>query len=188
MAAEPLITVYTGAPAWHGDPYIKPSKRGRAEHGPGLYFTTHLATARKYAGGQRTVLQVELDPSIGWLEDAIVPMERLIQWVETRPRLRKKAEIVGDLVERGGRGLSPGLARPVTLVNLMVNYDVLSGDQGPALAAFLTELGIHASHVRMSGTEEWVVLFDPAKIRNWRRIGPDALWELAPVRSSTRSA
>ena len=179
---KPLV-VYTGTQVWEGRPEIRASRKGRTEHGPGLYFTTSLQTARKYAKGRGTVLRVEIDPAFLWLEDAEAPIETLVTWVEGRRGLRKKREIVQDTIERAGRGLAPGMGRVSTLVNLMVNYEAITGPHGPALAEFLADLGVGASHVRVSGgNEDWVVLFDPSKVISWRRVGPDDAEELPRVR------
>lgn len=186
-AAEPIV-VYTGTQVWEGRPEVRQSRKGRAEHGPGLYFTTRLQTARKYAKGRGTVLRVEIDPSFAWLEDAIVPTSVLMNWVANQRGLRHKKEIISDISGNATRTASR-ISTPAelnsyasVLVNLMVNYDVLSGAHGPALAEFLASLGIGASHVSMSGNEEWVVLFDPTKVLSWRRVGPDDVEELPRVR------
>jgi hypothetical protein len=176
------IVVYTGTQVWEGRPYIKDSRKGHSEHGPGLYFTTRLQTARKYAKGRGTVLRVEVDPKFLWLEDTQVPVETLVNWVTSRRGLRKKKEIIDDIVVRGGGGLAPGMRRATILVNLMVNYDAITGTHGPALAEFLAALGIGASHLRMSGGEEWIVLFDPSKVTSWRRVAPDDAEDLPGVR------
>jgi hypothetical protein len=178
--AEPLI-VYTGTEVWVGKPQIREARKGRVEHGPGLYFTTSRQTAMKYGKGRRTVLRVEIDPSFTWLEDATAPTEELVRWVLGQRGLRKKKEIIDDLVSRGERGLSPGTARVSALVNLMVNYEAITGPHGPALAEFLVEMGIGASHVRQ-GEEDWIVLFDPDKVVDWRRVGDDDAWHLPKVR------
>jgi len=175
------IVVYTGASVWEGRPYIKASRKGRSEHGPGLYFTTRLQTARKYAKGRGAVLRVEIDPSFTWLEDATAPIEDLVEWVSGRRAMRKKIEIIDDILTRANRGLPPGRGRVATLVNLMVNYNAITGEHGPALAEFLASLGIGASHVKQSG-EDWVVLFDPSKVLSWRRVGPNDAEDLPSVR------
>ena len=184
------IVVYTGTAVWDGPPEIRDTKKGRAEHGPGLYFTTSLETARRYAKGRGTVLRVEISPSIRWLEGAVAPVERMVEWVESRRGLRKKREIVQDLRTRsGGRGVAPGMGRVEVLVNLMVNYEAISGSHGPSLAEFLVSLGIGASLVdppwgtRTANDEQWLVLFDPEKVLGWRRIQRDDPSELPSIRS-----
>lgn len=178
---KPLV-VYTGTQVWVGRPEIRASRKGRTEHGPGIYFTTRLQTARKYAKGRGTVLRVEIDPSFTWLEDAIVPLPALTEWVEREPRLRHRAEILQDLHERAGRGLAPGEARAASLLNLLVHYDALTGSHGPSFAEHLARMGIGASHVRQSG-EDWVVLFDPSKVLpSWRRVEPGDAEDLPSIR------
>lgn len=182
------IEVYTGTQVWTGRPTIRPAKKGRVEHGPGLYFTTSLATALKYAKGRGTVLRVEIDPDFTWLEDAIAPIGTLVDWVQSRRGLRRKREIESDLLERAGRGLAPGMGRVSALVNLMVNYEAITGDHGPALAQFLADLGIGASHVNRSGGEEWIVVFDPTKVLRWEkaRVDPETPYMLPRVRGGEK--
>ncbi len=184
------IVVYTGSEVWQGAPEIRESRKGRAEHGPGLYFTTSIDTARKYAKGRGTVLRVEIDPSISWLEDATAPIETMVAWVLGRRGLRKKSEIVEDLRSRSGRGrgLAPGMGRVAVLVNLMVNYEAITGSHGPALAEFLVELGVSASLVdppwttKTANDEQWLVLFDPRKVLSWRRMKAEDPFELPAIR------
>lgn len=181
MVAQNIV-LYTGTKMWVGKPFIGPAVKGRVEHGPGIYFTTHLTTARRYAGGSRTVLRVEVDPNLTWLEDAKVPLPVLTDWVKNQPGLRKKKEILEDLKTRAvGKD---GLGRVAALVNLMHYYGAITGDRGPALAEFLVQLGVSASHVPASGTEEWIVLFDPAKVLSWRKVeSNETEWELPRVRT-----
>lgn len=176
-----MIVAYTGSQVWVGRPEIRPSRKGRAEHGPGLYFTTSQQTARKYGKGARTVLRVEIDTPSVWLEDALVPIELLVRWADKQRGLRRKSEIIDDLWARAGRGLDEGLGRASSLVNLMVNNEATGGSHGPALAEFLSGLGIGASHVKMSD-EDWIVVFDPALIRSWRRVDPGDPHDLPPIR------
>lgn len=189
MTGDRLI-LYTGAQVWEGPPQIRPSRKGRYEHGPGLYFTTSLETARKYAKGRGAVLRVEVKPDFTWLEDAVLPVEDLLSWVRDQPRLRRRAEIADDLLRSSRRlesRLGPGMARAETLVNLGVNHEALAGEAGPSLAEFLAERGIGGALVRRSGgrDEDWVVLFDPSKVVSWRKVSPDEReWDLPRVSRS----
>jgi hypothetical protein len=127
------------------------------------------------------VLRVEIDPSFTWLEDpkATVSTEIVGNWLTLQRGMRRKDQIWKDVVYCGPLGTT----RFSTLVNLMVNYDALTGKWGPALAKFLAVMGIGASHVTMSGTEDWVVLFDPTKILRWQRVSTEeSEWELPSVR------
>ncbi len=186
------IEVYTGTQVWIGRPTIRPAKKGRVEHGPGLYFTTSLTTALRYARGGRTVLKVELDPSISWLEDAKLPVSAVIQWLMERRGLRNRSFIIADVMENALRTRSRtgdmGLIYANALVNLMVNWDAITGDHGPALAEFLVWYDIDASHVSQSGGEEWIVLFNPKKVLRWEKVhvDPETPYMLPRVRGSEK--
>jgi hypothetical protein len=182
------ISVYTGSRVWQGLPKIGPAKKTRVEFGPGLYFTTSGETARTYAKGQRTVLRVELDPKLTWLEEAIVPLDVVKRWVKGRPGLRRKKEILRDLdtnAWRTAERIGEGNIRADVLVNLMVNYRSITGPHGPALAEFLVDLGISASHVDRFG-EDWIILFDPRKVISWRQYDPNDPWDLPRVKRTSR--
>jgi len=182
------ISVYTGTRVWQGRPKIGPARKTRVEFGPGLYFTTSRETARTYAKGQRTVLRVELDPSIVWLEDAIVPTDAVFRWVQAQRGLRKRKEIVRDLFKndlRTAPRIGGGNVQAMVLVNLMVNYNAITGPHGPALAEFLVSLGIGASHVSRYG-EDWVVVFDPSKVLSWREVDVSDPWDLPRVKRTSR--
>jgi hypothetical protein len=182
------ISVYTGTQVWEGRPFIGPAKKGRVEHGPGLYFTTSLATARKFSGGSRTVLKVEIDSDLTWLEDAVVPTEVLVRWVAAQRGLRKKREIIADISRNATRTageIGTLNSRASVLVNLMVNYGAITGEHGPALAEFLTALGIDASHVSQ-GREDWIVIFNPEKVVSWKRVGDKAEFDLPRLKRTSR--
>lgn len=163
------IVLYHGARAWDGPPEVRPGRKKRTEHGPGIYLTTAYVTAQKYAKGGGRVKRIFLDPKLSWIEDARVPLADAVAFVEAHPRLRKRREIVADLRANAGRmGAGDGTIGAYVLNNLMVNYDALVGDAAPALARFFADHGIDAAinqTFSADGAEEdWVVLFNPMKI------------------------
>jgi hypothetical protein len=180
------ISVYTGSQVWEGRPRIG-AKRGRVAEGPGLYFTTSREVARTYAKGRRTLLRVELDPSLVWLEDALVPTDVVVRWVEQQRGMRAKKQIIADILRNADRlrEKHPGMVRANVLLNLMVNYEVASGDRGIALAEFFTSLGISASHVSKFD-EDWIVLFDPSKVVSWRLATTDDPWDMPRLKRTSR--
>jgi hypothetical protein len=114
----------------------------------------------------------------------------LIYWVEEQRGLRKKREIISDIERNAARTagrLGEGMVPAYVLVNLMVNYEAISGSHGPALAEFLVSLGIDASHVQR-GLDTWIVLFNPAKVISWRKVRTDDPWDLPTVKRTSRSA
>jgi len=171
------IVLWHGARAWSGPPVIHPAKKGRLEYGPGIYLTTSLATAKKYAKGGGVIMRFEVDPRVRWIEGAVLPVEPMIKLVASlRGSGAKKARVVADILRSAVRlapRLGVGRTHASVLVNLLVNDDLLTGDNGPKVARFLTEHDIHASLQEKSGDEDWVVIFDPSKILSWRRATPE---------------
>jgi hypothetical protein len=192
---EPLV-LYHGSHGWSGETALRPSSgkpsgtaNSRAEHGPGLYLTTALTTAQKYARGGGRTLRFVLDPSLTWMEDgATIGLKNMIAFLRSVPRVPKRDAIIGDLEyyeRRTGRDQLPASV----LVNLMVNHEALGGARGPALADFLVRHGIDASDAKYSGgagDEDWVVLFNLEKILEWGPVPKNAPWNLPPVRGWRR--
>lgn len=175
--STPLV-LWHGAHRWDGPPRIIPSRKGRVEYGPGLYLTTSVSTAASYAKGGGVLMRFELDPDIRWLEDARLPPETMIAFVKNQYRLRKKQEVIADIhrtIARSNEERSRTGKPPITelhaavLVNLMINHGALSGEHGPALAEFYVKHGIDAG-IDHKGSEDWVVLFNLARIRGYKRV------------------
>lgn len=154
---------------------VRPARSADIVHGPGLYLTTGADTARKYARGGGSVFRFEVDPDFVRLSDSKIAFEDMLRWAKERPRLKHKQEILADLLRVTSRidmtSHTPMIPAAV-LLNLGVNYEALSGDHGPALAAFYREHGIDGDVVRQSG-EDWVVLWNFDKVRGYRVAKPD---------------
>lgn len=167
------LTLWHGARAWSGDASILPGRKGRSEHGPGIYLTTHYQTARKYAKGGGVTLRFTLDAQLGWLEDANLPLADAEAFVLSMPRVKDKKDILERLngvAERLAPRLGGALVPASTLVNLLVNADALVGENAPRTAAFLVAHGADASLTQPSREEDWVVLFNPRKILRVERM------------------
>jgi len=189
------IVLWHGSRAWSGPPEVRPAKGSRVEHGPGLYLTTSYETARRYARGGGSVMRFEIDPDIRWLENESLPLADAERFLVGRPRLRKRDETIADLRRVAARmtaRLGGDRVPAAALLNLMVNYESLTGDHGPALAEFLVSHGIGASLANELSGEDWVLLFDPRKIRSYRKVPAgevDPLTADAPlVRTRVRQA
>lgn len=162
------IVAWHGSHRWEGRPEIRDCKKGNYEHGPGIYNTTRLSTASRYAKGGGRILRVEMFADIGWLEDARLPIDQVIGFVRNSSRIRKKKVLEADILQCLGRRegmIDTGLMPANFLVNLAVNNECLSGAGGPELAEFLAGNGIHAS-LHSKSSEDWIVVFDPEAITN----------------------
>lgn len=160
--------LWHGAQGWDGAVDIRPCRKGSYEHGPGLYLTTSLKTAKHYGKGAGCLVEFELAPTTRWLEDAYLDVPTVIAFLKSRAGLRHRPAIIQDLNDNLARQQErePSTTKvwaPV-LVNLCVNHEALTADHGPALARFLVEQGIDASHANAKYAESWVVLFNPEVI------------------------
>ena len=164
-------------------------QRGRAkrtEHGPGIYFTTSLETARKYARGGGAVKRASISPNLRWIGDAKISLADAVGFVKSQPRMKNRAAVIADLERNAARMKTDRIAADV-LVNLGVNHDALVGDVAPAMARFLVDHGVDASLARMSGNagadEDWLVIFNPRVILAIEEIDKKSPWDLPLVRS-----
>lgn len=172
MSDAPEIVMWHGSHRWEGPPEVRPAPMNSLHHGPGIYMTTSPETAYSYAKGGGSLIRFVLEPDIRLAEDVFVALDRASAFVRALPRLRKKPEIVADLerisnryAERRGTLALPAEA----VINLFVYYGVASGTVGPALARFLVRQGADASVVTR-GTDDWLVLMNPDKIRKWQKV------------------
>lgn len=163
------IVLYHGARRWDGPPRILEGRKGRTEHGPGLYLTTSLETARKYAKGGGYVMRIELEPRLGWLNDdgKRISIEEILAFLSIE-RLRNRKKITEDILRYASR-TSRSDAPLDVLVNLMVYHNALGGSIAPLVASFLVSKGVDAALVTQNN-EDWVVLFNPDKIRHATRL------------------
>lgn len=169
---------------WHGstrekhwdrhEAFVRPAKKGRTEHGPGIYMTTSFERARSYAKGGGVVFKFEIEPDLRWIDNVIVPVEAVRMLALTMPSgsKAKRIEISGQLgrvSERQEARIGRGNIYLSSFVNLLVNADALVGTNAPFIAAALVELGADAELVdpprRLSPNEQWLVLYNPAKVR-----------------------
>ena len=180
----PLV-FYHGAQRWEGPPSIVAHRKGHAEHGAGIYLTTSWERAASYAKGGGSVYRFEVSPDMRWLEDARLPAAETVRWVKSLPRLKGKADIVASLERTAGR-VGPSIPAE-GLVAAFVNFGGSAGQHGPSLAEYLVAHGIDASHVQPTVNEDWVVVFNPAKVLRVTRLaakdtGEGFVYDLPRVR------
>jgi hypothetical protein len=174
--SAPLVLWHGGRP-WVGPVEILPGSPKDQQHGPGIYLTTGASTARRYARGGGVVMRVEVEQPLRWLDDARVRLADAKAWAKNEPGLRHRREILADLDRNAARTVGDTILAEV-LVNLCVNYEVLSGEHGPSLARWLVAQGIDAYAFKPplfttdESNEDWVVIFNPEKILSRRRATP----------------
>lgn len=164
-----MIKIWHGSHRWEGPPEIRPLKTGKYEFGPGIYTTTNLSRAARYAKGGGKVVQFEIDPDVKWLSGAEIPFDDMISFVENSCHIRKKRILVKDIKEcwdAKDRESSNGMIPMSFLVNLGVNNECFSGKGGIEVAEFLADNDVQADLCRRTGDEEWVVIFDPEVIKS----------------------
>lgn len=184
------ITLWHGSRKWVGCPEIQPSRKGRAEHGPGIYVTTHLETAQQYAKGGGAVRKIVLNPRL-ILEHAALSLSDACDFVTTVIAKSRQADVIDRLVGCASRhnledrillGQDTQRFHAESLVALCVNGDLTPGAKGQALAEFLSGQGIDCSFSRRTGKEYWGVVFNPDVILGYEKVlakdVPDFLQEL----------
>jgi hypothetical protein len=166
--SDNYLEVWHGSRRWSGQPEIRPTKKGQYEHGPGIYSTTNLNTATKYAKGGGRILKFKLDPEMKWIEESYLPIDDVLAFIKGAHGLGKRAVLEKDLIRYCDKEKpkETGLIWAPVIVNLAVNNECLGGASGPVLAQFLASQNIHASRYRRSQNDDWVIIFDPAVIEN----------------------
>lgn len=153
-----------GSHNWSGEPVIRAPRKGKYEYGAGIYLTTSLERAKRYAkGGGRVVpMAVELSAAP---EPHNLTVAEIVNFVNSCPGLRKRKEVVADIhksAEMSNRTLMPASV----VNNLAVNNEALTSASAGHVAAWLAEHGMPVSINRVwslgSAPEEWMVVFNPA--------------------------
>lgn len=158
---------------WHGGrdlhlSYHKPKicAKGRWEHGPGLYLTTHYETARKYAKGGGTTYKVELELG-NHIKNIDIHIDNVLDFVKRSVIKSKQNDIIDDLHNNMKRSQTVPFINAEILVNLCVNYEALKGEQTVALNRFLVENNVdYGTEDNFGGRSETVcVVYNLDKIK-----------------------
>jgi hypothetical protein len=184
-AMEPNFRMLHGSKRWEGPPEIRPAKGDRVEHGPGLYLTASSDVARRYAKGGGKVMEFEIEDDVRWIDDVVMGLDEAIEFLRERPRLKHRDDIVADLRTAAARR-GDGKVRAASLLNLMVNYKVVTGEHGPALAKFLVAHGADAEKTTFEG-HDMVVLFNTDKVERWGPAASDIV-DMPPVAEQLKEA
>lgn len=174
MKSERTFDMYHGSHRWFGPPEIKPLRPGHAEHGPGIYFTTSLETANRYAKGGGKVGRFTLAQPRAWAHEVYLDRGDLRHIFSKIPRMRMREKVLGWAEE----SLSERRLTGQTLINLFVNANVAHGLPGVVLAAALVELGADASFALDQREEKWVTILNPLMVKSRRDAAANDPWSL----------
>lgn len=163
---------------WHGGRDLEHnyrdtqvSSKGRWEHGPGLYLTTHYETARKYAkgGGKTYQVTVELGTHI---KDVELPIEKVLDFISQNVVKSKRNDLTDDIHQNMKRMNSTTHVAAETLMNLCINYEALKGEKTVSLNKLLVEHGVdYGTAERFSGRDETVcIVFNLDKIKKVKAV------------------
>ncbi len=168
----PEITLWHGGrnlEYFHDKTQISP--KGRWEHGPGLYLTTHYETARKYAkgGGKTYKVTIELGTHI---KDVTIHIDEVLNFVLKNVIKSKQKDIINDIHNNMKRMNSHSHLEAETLVNLCVNYEAVKGEKTISLNRFLVEHNVdYATSDWFSGRDETIcIIYNLEKIKKVKAI------------------
>ena len=144
-------------------------KKGRWEAGPGLYLTTHYATAKKYSKGSRKLYQVTIRKGTD-IRDVGIDPDTAKEFVNKSVIKSKRP----DILQRVDKHTKNGKLAADTMNNIMINEDALKASTTNAFRMFLVENGVDYSiQDNMYGWHERVVvIFNMDVIVDKKRIGP----------------
>lgn len=162
-AGDVEVFGWHGAHRWTWPPEIRAPRKGRYEHGPGIYITNLWSRAAQYAKGGGSVLRMRL--RLKPLDEVRVEHEEVIAFVRGCRGLRHKEAIVGDIRRNQEFGR---YFRPEFLRNLCVNHEALTASSAPLITEWLNQQGLPYSvnFIGQKGEvkEEWIVVHDPSLI------------------------
>lgn len=173
--------VYHGSQRWDGFPEVREGKRKRTEAGPGIYTTTSYQRAKKYSKGGGKVLKFSLDKEFNFLNEFHFDLSECLECISLLKRPGK--DKVKDMVERLNENLirrkksssldcveeKEKIAGNV-LLNLLVNGDFLIGKNAVFVAEWFTKKGVDGHIENQYNNEDWVVIFNPGKIKKFEKV------------------
>ena len=166
---QPTLNFYHGGREWFGDFEVSPKNSKVMEHGPGLYLTNGIETARHYAKGGGVVQLIGIEPSAKRMSDSSVKVDEMITFVRQNS-IRHGNKVIVDLHHKVERMESDHLCLDY-LVNLMINHKSLTPSVAKPLNEFIVAQGVDldvfdaptlCSHGGKQ--DQWLVIFNPAVV------------------------
>lgn len=165
-AKPKALSFYHGGKEWIGKFEIGAKKSGGMEHGPGLYLTNGVETARHYAKGGGVVQMISISSDARLIDDVKVPKSEMFSFLRENS-VRHYKKIIEDLNEHSERMGREDIHLEI-LVNLMVNYKSLTPSSAGPLNKFIVSKGVDISvfdapmfNSYGGGRDQWVVVFNP---------------------------
>jgi len=177
---------------WHGGRDLEysyksfqSSKKGRWEHGPGVYLTTHYERASSYAkGGGKTYL-VEFSEGND-IENVKIPLSEVYEFVNSYVIKKKTKEVLDCILSNSQRTSDDNSIKASYFLNIMINFDAIMPSKTEKLNEFLVNKGVDYSIVnRFGGRDETVfVIFNNHLIQKVKPVPAKevnlSMWEIEP--------
>lgn len=175
---------------WHGGRDLEysyqsfqSSRKGKWEHGPGIYLTTHYERASSYAkGGGKTYL-VEFTEGNN-IDNVKISLSNVYEFINNYV-IKKKAKEVIDCIKDNSNRTSDGESIKASyFLNIMINFDALTPAKTQHLNEFLVSNGADYSIVNHFGgrPETVFVIFNNKMIHKVKAIPAKEVhltqWEL----------
>lgn len=163
---------------WHGGRDLEynyhtfqSSRKGKWEHGPGIYLTTHYERASSYAkGGGKTYL-VEFREGTH-IDDVKLSLISVYEFVNTYAIKKKSKEVIDCIKNNAQRTSSDDTIKASYFLNIMINFDAISPGKTHHLNQFLIENGVDYGTVNNFGgrPETVFVIFNNKVIQKVKAI------------------
>lgn len=130
---------------WHGGRDLEynyrtfqSSRKGKWEHGPGIYLTTHYERASNYAkGGGKTYL-VEFSEGNN-IDDIKLSLSSVYEFVNKYVIKKKSKEVIDCIKNNAQRTSNDDSIKASYFLNIMINFDAISPSKTHYLNEFLVE-------------------------------------------------
>lgn len=160
---ERKIIAWHGSQKWDGKAQIKASPAERQEHGPGIYFTNNMETAKKYSRGAGKVMVFEIEkPRLLELSHT-VPFTEAQKFINSLYRAKNKDKTLRELEEQIKDN---GELSIVSIMNISCMNGTTIGKHSIELAEWIVEKGFDARiHTASNKDEQWLILFNPSLVK-----------------------
>jgi hypothetical protein len=155
---------------WHGGRDLESSyhevrshAKGRWEHGPGLYLTTHYDTAAKYAKGGGKLYKVTVRKGTD-ISEVEISFNDAMDFVNSNVKGSKRKQMETDLANNMSRRNAKSIPAEV-MINLCLNCEAIPNTKTNVLRQFLIDQGVDYAWVnRYGGRNESVMVVINPKI------------------------